>query len=73
VVLTLALGIGATTAPFSVGRGVLLRALLYEVSATNPLTFGAVAALLGLVALAASYLPAWRAARLDPRVALRAE
>jgi predicted permease len=50
-----------------------LRALLFEVSATDPLTFAAVPALLAVVALAASYLPARRAARVDPLVALRSE
>ena len=51
----------------------VLRGLLYEVSSTDATTFGAVAALLGAVALAASWLPARRAAGLDPLVALREE
>jgi predicted lysophospholipase L1 biosynthesis ABC-type transport system permease subunit len=51
----------------------VLRALLFEVSATDPLTFFAVALLLGVVAFLASYLPARRAARVDPAIALRAE
>ena len=51
----------------------VLRAVLYGVSPTDPLTFGAVALLLGLVAVAASLDPAHRAAEVDPQTALRAE
>jgi putative ABC transport system permease protein len=50
-----------------------MRSLLFGVSATDPLTFAAVALLLGAAAFVASYLPARRATRVDPLVALRSE
>jgi putative ABC transport system permease protein len=51
----------------------LLSVLLYEIKPIDPMTFLAVSLLLGAVSLLASYIPAWRAARVDPMVALRYE
>jgi putative ABC transport system permease protein len=59
------------TAAFAVTR--VLSSLLFGVSAADPLTFGGVALLLVAVAAAASYLPARRAARVDPLVAMRGD
>jgi putative ABC transport system permease protein len=50
-----------------------MTALLFEVRPSDPLTYGVLAMLLGMVALAACYLPARRATAIDPLVALRHE
>jgi putative ABC transport system permease protein len=68
VLTGLAIGLGVA----AVGSRVL-RSLLYGVAPTDPATYAAVAAFLAVVAAAASYLPARRAARSDPVQALRAE
>jgi putative ABC transport system permease protein len=50
-----------------------MSSLLFGVSAADPVTFVSVTLLLGMVAFLASYIPARRAAKLDPMVALRYE
>jgi putative ABC transport system permease protein len=51
----------------------VMAGLLYEVRPTDTATFAGAALLLGVLAVAASLVPAWRATRVDPLVALRAE
>jgi ABC-type lipoprotein release transport system permease subunit len=49
----------------------VLRSLLFGVGHTDAVTFASGAVLLTVVALAASWIPAWRATRVDPIIALR--
>jgi predicted permease len=80
-VLGMILGQGMRTTLMGVAIGIIgslaltraLASLLFGVTATDPLTFAAVTLLLVLVALAACYIPARRAARVDPIEALRSE
>ena len=62
------IGVGAA---FALSR--VIESQLFGVRATDPTTFVAVAVLLGLTALAANLIPAWRATRVDPAVVLREE
>jgi putative ABC transport system permease protein len=80
-ILRMALSEGMTLVLFGLVAGVVgamlltrfLRSLLFNVTATDPLVFISIAALLAAVALLACYIPARRATRVDPLVALREE
>jgi ABC-type antimicrobial peptide transport system permease subunit len=80
-ILRLVVGQGLGLALAGVAAGVggavaltrVMKGLLFHVSATDPATFAGIALLFILVALAASYIPARRATRIDPMVALRYE
>ncbi len=64
----LAIGIAA-----GLGLTRFLQTMLFEISPLDPATFGGVAAILGVVGVLACWLPARRAAKVDPMIALRAE
>jgi putative ABC transport system permease protein len=68
--LSIGLGVGLVTA---YGLARLIVSLLYGVSASEPLAFAATALMLALVGLLASYIPARRAAKVDPMIALHYE
>ena len=80
-VLKLVLGEGARLAALGIAIGLaaslaltrLMTGMLYGVAPTDAYTFAGMAVLLGLVALAASYLPSRRALAVDPLTALRHE
>jgi predicted permease len=80
-VLSLVIGQGSRLVALGLGLGIalalaltrLLKSLLFEVGATDPLTFGALALALAGIALAACYGPARKASRVDPMVSLRYE
>jgi putative ABC transport system permease protein len=80
-VLKMVLGQGLLLAVVGIGIGIgaallltrVMTSLLFGVSATDPLTFLVISLLLTTVALLACYIPARRAMRVDPMIALRHE
>ena len=80
-ILMMVLGRGMSLALLGIAAGLagalalsrLIRNLLFDVPATDPATFALVAVLLALLALLATYIPARRAARMDPLISLHHE
>jgi predicted permease len=80
-ILKIVLGEGARMVVFGVAAGLIgsailtrfLQTLLFEIKPTDPITFGVLTALLASVALLACLIPAQRASRVDPLMALRHE
>jgi ABC-type antimicrobial peptide transport system permease subunit len=80
-VLRLVIGQGATLVLTGIAIGVaaswaltrLMATMLFEVRATDPATFALIALLLAGIAIVACWIPARRAAKVDPMVALRCE
>jgi putative ABC transport system permease protein len=80
-VMRLVLSQAATLAALGIGSGVIvalstssaLRSMLYGVGATDAVTYAAGCAVLIVSTLAASWIPAWRAGRVDPTVVMRSE
>jgi putative ABC transport system permease protein len=80
-ILKIAVGEGAVLVAFGLFAGLVgsvlltrfLQTMLFDVKATDPITFVGISALLATVALGACFIPARRATRVDPLVALRHE
>ncbi|MGH9219152.1 MAG: ADOP family duplicated permease, partial [Vicinamibacterales bacterium] len=70
VLLAIGLAIGLAG---GIGVAFAMQSVLYELSPTDPVSIATVIALLSLVTMTATALPAWKASRIDPVIALRAE